>query len=58
MKKGDVGKLKHFSKKYGNKGRAFNYLQLFLVGFSGIQQLHLIFYSDFLVSYLKMWDKY
>ena len=27
MKKGDVGMTKRFSKKYGNKGRAFNYLQ-------------------------------
>ena len=27
MKKGDVGMAKCFSKKYGNKGRAFNYLQ-------------------------------
>ena len=27
MKKGDVGMVKRFSKKYGNKGRAFNYLQ-------------------------------
>ena len=27
MKKGDVGMAKHFSKKYGNKGRAFNYIQ-------------------------------
>ena len=27
MKKGDVGMVKHFSTKYGNKGRAFNYLQ-------------------------------
>ena len=26
MKKGDVGMAKCFSKKYGNKGRAFNYL--------------------------------
>ena len=26
MKKGDVGMAKHFSKKYGNKGWAFNYL--------------------------------
>ena len=25
--KGDVGMAKHFSKKYRNKGRAFNYLQ-------------------------------
>ena len=25
MKKGDVGMAKHFSKKYGNKGWAFNY---------------------------------
>ena len=24
MKKGDVGLVKRFSKKYGNKGRAFN----------------------------------
>ena len=24
MKKGDVGIAKHFSKKYGNKGLAFN----------------------------------
>ena len=24
-KKGDVGMAKHFSKKYGNKGRAFDY---------------------------------
>ena len=27
MKKGDVGMVKRFSNKYGNKGRAFNYLQ-------------------------------
>ena len=27
MKKGDVGMAKRFSKKYGNKGWAFNYLQ-------------------------------
>ena len=27
MKKGDVGIAKYFSKKYGNKGLAFNYLQ-------------------------------
>ena len=27
MKKGDVGKTKHFSKKYRNKGWAFNYRQ-------------------------------
>ena len=27
MKKGDVGMAKCFSKKYGNKGRGFNYLQ-------------------------------
>ena len=27
MKKGDVGMAKCFSKKYGNKGWAFNYLQ-------------------------------
>ena len=27
MKKGDVGIAKRFSKKYGNKGWAFNYLQ-------------------------------
>ena len=27
MKKGDVGMVKRFSKKYGNKGSAFNYLQ-------------------------------
>ena len=27
MKKGDVGMVKHFSKKYGNKVRAYNYLQ-------------------------------
>ena len=27
MKKGDVGMVKRFSKKYGNKERAFNYLQ-------------------------------
>ena len=27
MKKKDVGMVKHFFKKYGNKGRAFNYLQ-------------------------------
>ena len=27
MKKGDVGTVKCFSKKYGNKGRALNYLQ-------------------------------
>ena len=27
MKKGDVGMAKHFSKKYGNKGWAFLYLQ-------------------------------
>ena len=26
MKKGDVGMVKRFSKKYGNKRRAFNYL--------------------------------
>ena len=26
MKKGDVGMAKHFSKKYGNKEWAFNYL--------------------------------
>ena len=26
MKKGDVGMAKHFSKKYGKKGWAFNYL--------------------------------
>ena len=26
MKKGDVGMAKHFSKKYGNKGWAFDYL--------------------------------
>ena len=25
MKKGDVGMAKHFSKKYGNKGWAFDY---------------------------------
>ena len=25
MKKGDVGMAKRFSKKYGNKGRAFKY---------------------------------
>ena len=25
MKKGDVGMSKHFSKKYGNKGWAFDY---------------------------------
>ena len=25
MKKGDVGMAKHFSKKYGNKGWAFEY---------------------------------
>ena len=25
MKKGDVGMAKHFSKKYGNKGLAFDY---------------------------------
>ena len=28
MKKGDVGMVKLFSKKYGNKGRAFNYLAI------------------------------
>ena len=27
MKKGDVGMVKRFSKKYGNTVRAFNYLQ-------------------------------
>ena len=27
MKKWDVGMVKRFSKKYGHKGRAFNYLQ-------------------------------
>ena len=27
MKNGDVGMVKRFSKKYGNKGRTFNYLQ-------------------------------
>ena len=27
MKKGDVGMVKCFLKKYGNKGRAFNWLQ-------------------------------
>ena len=27
MEKGDVGVAKYFSKKYGNKGCAFNYLQ-------------------------------
>ena len=27
MKKGDVWMVKHFSKKYGNKGRAVNYMQ-------------------------------
>ena len=27
MKKGDIGMVKRFSKMYGNKGRAFNYLQ-------------------------------
>ena len=27
MKKGDVGMAKRFSKKYGNKGWALNYLQ-------------------------------
>ena len=27
MKKVDVGMAKRFSKKYGNKGRAFKYLQ-------------------------------
>ena len=27
MKKGDVGKAKHFSKKYVNKGWAINYVQ-------------------------------
>ena len=27
MKKGNVGMAKHFSKQYGNKGWAFNYLQ-------------------------------
>ena len=27
MKKGDVGIVKCFSKKYGNKGKAINYLQ-------------------------------
>ena len=27
MKKGDAGLVKCFSKKYRNKGRAFNYLQ-------------------------------
>ena len=27
MKKGEVGMAKRFSKKYGNKGWAFNYLQ-------------------------------
>ena len=27
LEKGDVGMVKRFSKKYGNKGRAFNYLQ-------------------------------
>ena len=27
MKKGDVGMAKRFSKKYGNKGWAFNYLR-------------------------------
>ena len=27
MKKGDVGMVKCFSKKYGHWGRAFNYLQ-------------------------------
>ena len=27
MKKGDVGMAKRFSKKYGNKGWAINYLQ-------------------------------
>ena len=27
MKKGDVGMVKHFSRKYGNKGWAFEYLQ-------------------------------
>ena len=26
MKKGDVGMVKSFSKTYGNKGRAFNYI--------------------------------
>ena len=27
MKKGDVGMVKHFSRKYGNKGIDFNYMQ-------------------------------
>ena len=27
MKKGDVGMVKHFPKKYRKKGKAFNYLQ-------------------------------
>ena len=30
MKKGDVGTAKRFSKKYGNKGWAFNYLQSYV----------------------------
>ena len=27
MKKGDLGMVKHFSKRYRKNGRAFNYLQ-------------------------------